>query len=752
MKKLLLILIAVLILLPIGYVLWFPESEPEFIADIKSLSSKFEKTVRAPSRIFHPKELTQSKVTNLATLKISTNPATNTASFVSAPPGQVLFKSDPKKSQEENATDFFRINGGTFGIHDPSKELKFQKTDTDNLGTSHLTYQQQYKGVEVFGGTLKAHFNQEGDITAVNGTFVPNININTAPSVSNSQAQAVAVQSSQPGNGVAPITTALVVFRDNLAKGTPGSNYLAYKVEVGNGANIRKFVFVDAQTGTVIHTINAVNNRLYRRAFDGAYKKDDANYPNKPFWVEGNPLPLTGFCNTQPNFPDCKLEANNILQSMKATYDLFFNAFGRDSFDGKGSKMDVIFDYYADDCPNAAWNGEFVYFCPGVTGRDSVAHEWGHAYTQFMANLVYEFQAGALNEAYSDIWGETVDLIGAPGKYPRTIKRTEGDCSKYADSLRKITAQRIGELKVTYPSNIAGVKQSFAASFGPIINTVFPGEIVTTSPANGCGAISTSLNDKIALIDRGDCSDLEKIKNAEAQDAVGVVIVDNEPNSLSAIDGSDNTVTIPAVVISQKDGKRIKEALQNTRVEGRIRPGGPVVNETYRWLSGENDTSSGTVRDLWNPNCKNNPSKVSDHNYWCFPGDSGGVHTNSGIPNRTFALLVDGTNGSEHIEGIGLLKAAHLHYRVLSTYLVPTSGFPDYADALLKSCNDLLGVELKGFDGNISKESISQNDCAQVQKVTTLLELHQAPQCQGVVTSQGVASQVVSTSEKSASK
>lgn len=728
MKKILLIMLAVLILLAVGYVAWFPESKPMIIASIQSFSSSLQKTPNAPSRIFHQNQSTHSKVANLTALKTTTNQATNTASFVSAPPGEVLFKSDPNKSPEANASDFFRLSGGIFGIHDPAKELKIQKTDTDNLGMSHLTYQQQYQGVEVFGGTLKVHFNQEGDITAANGTFVPNIKLNTTPNISYTQAQAVAVQST-PGNGVAPITTALLVFRENLAKKTPGSNYLAYKVEVGNGANIRKYVFVDAQRGTVIHTINAINNLLYRRAYDGRYKDDYANYPNKPFWVEGNPLPFTGFCNTRPNFPDCKLEADNILQTMKATYDLFFNTFGRDSFDGKGSKMDIIFNYYANDCPNAAWNGEFVYFCPGVTGRDSVAHEWAHAYTQFTANLVYEFQSGALNEAYSDIWGETLDLMSGPGKYPRTIKRTDGDCSKYADSEQKLTMQRIGELKVTYPSNIAGVKQSFAASFGPIINAVFSGEIVAVSPSNGCGSISGSLNDKIAIIDRGDCSDVEKIKNAEAKDAAGVVIVDNEPNNLGAIEGSDNTVTIPSVVITLEDGKLIKETLKNSRVEGRIRPGGPVVNETYRWLSGENDTASGTVRDLWNPNCKNNPTKVSDHDYWCFPGDSGGVHINSGIPNRTFALLVDGSNGTDNIEAIGLLKAAHLHYRVLSTYLVSTSGFADYADALLKSCNDLQGVQLKGFDGKMSKESISKNDCAQVQKVTTLLELHQTPRC-----------------------
>ncbi|MEZ4975000.1 MAG: M4 family metallopeptidase [Flavobacteriaceae bacterium] len=35
----------------------------------------------------------------------------------------------------------------------------------------------------------------------------------------------------------------------------------------------------------------------------------------------------------------------------------------------------------------------------------------GHAYTQYTSGLIYSHQAGAINEAYSDIWGETVDLI-----------------------------------------------------------------------------------------------------------------------------------------------------------------------------------------------------------------------------------------------------------------------------------------------------------------------------------------------------
>ena len=40
-----------------------------------------------------------------------------------------------------------------------------------------------------------------------------------------------------------------------------------------------------------------------------------------------------------------------------------------------------------------------------------MAHEWGHAYTEYTSGLIYQYQSGALNESYSDVWGETLDLV-----------------------------------------------------------------------------------------------------------------------------------------------------------------------------------------------------------------------------------------------------------------------------------------------------------------------------------------------------
>ena len=105
------------------------------------------------------------------------------------------------------------------------------------------------------------------------------------------------------------------------------------------------------------------------------------------------------------------------------------------------------------------------------------------------------------------------------------------------------------------------------------------------------------------------------------------------------------------------------------------------TDDSVRWLIGEDDTNPqlfGALRDMWNPRCFGNPGKVSDaFEYVCdLNNDGGGVHTNSGIPNHAYALLVDGgTFNGQTIQGIGLTKAAHIYFRAMDVYQVPSTDF-----------------------------------------------------------------------------
>ena len=109
--------------------------------------------------------------------------------------------------------------------------------------------------------------------------------------------------------------------------------------------------------------------------------------------------------------------------------------------------------------------------------------------------------------------------------------------------------------------------------------------------------------------------------------------------------------------------------------------------------------------------------------------DGGGVHTNSGVPNHGYALLVDGgTYNGQTIAAIGLTKAAHIYWRAQSVYQTPTTDFDDHADALEASCTDLIGQSLKALGTSStptgpSGQSITAADCASVTAMIAAVEL-----------------------------
>ncbi len=74
------------------------------------------------------------------------------------------------------------------------------------------------------------------------------------------------------------------------------------------------------------------------------------------------------------------------------------------------------------------------------------------------------------------------------------------------------------------------------------------------------------------------------------------------------------------------------------------------------------------------------------------PSDNGGVHINSGIPNKIAQLLTDGgTFGGVTVTGIGVKKAEQIYYRTLVNYLTPYSNFIVARNASITACADLIG-------------------------------------------------------------
>lgn len=126
--------------------------------------------------------------------------------------------------------------------------------------------------------------------------------------------------------------------------------------------------------------------------------------------------------------------------------------------------------------------------------------------------------------------------------------------------------------KVNSPAALAGYKYSAEgavsnnnalASVGPVTgDVVLYKDAAGSDSACNAAANKTALAGKIALIYRGSCTFVTKIKNAQAAGAVAVIMVNSQPGGqVLTMSGSDNTITIPAVMIGLEDGNAIKASL-----------------------------------------------------------------------------------------------------------------------------------------------------------------------------------------------
>jgi hypothetical protein len=122
-------------------------------------------------------------------------------------------------------------------------------------------------------------------------------------------------------------------------------------------------------------------------------------------------------------------------------------------------------------------------------------------------------------------------------------------------------------LTVLSPAAIAGEKTASSASFGdPIPQAGISGDIVAASDSggvnalDGCEPLVTNVTGKIALMVRGNCNFTVKVKNAQNAGAIAA-LVDNNAAGLPGMGGSDPTVTLTSLGITQADGNAIRAQL-----------------------------------------------------------------------------------------------------------------------------------------------------------------------------------------------
>ncbi|MEO0723917.1 MAG: M4 family metallopeptidase [Bacteroidota bacterium] len=279
-------------------------------------------------------------------------------------------------------------------------EFRLLKEDHDVAGNYHLKFQHYYANIPVFDGYFQVHFNAQTQLQGFDGLLLKDMGsaeTNLGPEEAFQRAVAW-VSKHYPDTDLQQLETEeelLTWYPEGLVQGKMKQVRLAYEISLTNREDIREHLIIDAQNGQVITHFSGICQLAHRQLFSG-------NTNSNPIWQDGDVFPgeLSDWQQTQ-------------IHTSEEVYNFFLNSFGIHSFDALGSDMLMVDQASFLNCPNANWNGYSTNYCNAISSDDVVGHEWGHAYTEFAGHQLFAWQAGAINEAYSDIWGETIDLLNS---------------------------------------------------------------------------------------------------------------------------------------------------------------------------------------------------------------------------------------------------------------------------------------------------------------------------------------------------
>jgi len=143
---------------------------------------------------------------------------------------------------EQSAIAFFDDNKELLRVQPASLRLTHKK---EFLGVTHLQYQQYKDGLPVEFSYARVHVSAEGEVSGYQGRFEPELELNTAPSIS--EQAAVMAARMDLGRQLAVSRAELVIYPDEAA----GTLKLAWKVR-GRAGGLWVY-YIDAADGSVLY-------------------------------------------------------------------------------------------------------------------------------------------------------------------------------------------------------------------------------------------------------------------------------------------------------------------------------------------------------------------------------------------------------------------------------------------------------------------------------------------------------------------
>jgi len=336
-------------------------------------------------------------------------------------------------------------------------EFKSLGSETIPLtGTTTVKFRQNFSNVPVYGSLVTVELDEGNNLLGINSAIGTPKEVNPIAKIS--AAEALRAVKNHPGykkdlTGIIP----RLYFYYDMPKSKWRLVFILEDVPVvpeTKGPSPVKFSYVvDAHTGKVVAELPrtptvAVQETLVdglgkprkieldktgnsKTLLDGTLNIQTFDFKFKDPVVQSNSLPGTAIKNP-PAFTPAAVSAH---ANATAVCVFLRDVLKRNNIDNHGGVMRSSINCVdQSDSPdgkqwtNAFWNGEqMVYgqrllatgaFLSLAVALDVVGHEMMHGVTDRTAGLVYQFQSGALNESYSDIFG--IAITNFPNPDPRT--------------------------------------------------------------------------------------------------------------------------------------------------------------------------------------------------------------------------------------------------------------------------------------------------------------------------------------------
>lgn len=336
-------------------------------------------------------------------------------------------------------------------------QMQIKKIKKDDLGFSHYHYQQFYKNIPVLYGEYIIHQQPDGFVKSANGRLITGLKAVNIPSISEKQALDAALsfmhaskylwqnpameqelkRQSKNQNATYYPKGELVYAPNNWNATFKPSDYRLtwhFKIYTDDPKVMAKDMYVDAATGKVIHYTDlsmncsggsgtsAFNGSVsLSTELSGSYRSHN-NCQTTDIYVyncNGGGASNTFYTDADNSWTlTSQQSAVQAQWGAAMTYSYYNGEHNRLSWDNASGDMIAYNNAFAGS-NNACWGctGNSTIFYAGNTSSatddwntdDIMGHEFTHGVTQSEAGLVYNKESGALNESFSDIFGEMVE-------------------------------------------------------------------------------------------------------------------------------------------------------------------------------------------------------------------------------------------------------------------------------------------------------------------------------------------------------